>query len=63
MADGGLLKQLHLNESQWLTQVRGIESRYWRAIGNVDSLLHLAEQLGQKWVRGLVAAKALQRLG
>ena len=43
-------------------QVRGIESRYWRAIGSVDALLCLAERLGQKWVRGIVGAKALERM-
>ena len=57
-----VLRTLGLNHRQWLTQVKGIESRYWRAVGSVDSLLRLAEQLGQQWVRGLVGAKALQRM-
>jgi len=58
-----VLKQIGLNEPQWLVQVRGIESRYWRAVGSADALVQLAERLGQKWVRGLVGAGALDRLG
>jgi len=57
-----VLKQIGLNEPQWLIQVRGIESRYWRAVGTADSLMRLADRLGQQWVRGLVSAKALERM-
>ena len=57
-----VLKTLGLNQRQWLTQVKGIERRYWRAVGSVESLVRLAEQLGQRWVRGIVGAKALQRM-
>jgi len=57
-----VLKQIGLNEPQWLIQVRGIESRYWRAVGTADSLVRLAERLGQQWMRGLVSAKALERM-
>jgi len=57
-----VLQQIGLNQPQWLVQVRGIESRYWRAVGSVDALICLAERLGQQWVRGLVSAKALERM-
>ncbi len=57
-----VLKQIGLNEPQWLVQVRGIESRYCRAVGGVDALLCLALRLGQRWVRGIVGANALERM-
>ena len=57
-----VLKQIGPTESQWLLQVRGIECRYWRAVGSANSLTLLAERLGQRWVRGLVGAMALDRL-
>jgi len=57
-----VLRQIGLNQPQWLTQVRGLESRYWRAIGGADSLIRLAERLGQQWVRGITGAKALARI-
>ena len=56
-----VLRQFGLSGDQWQIQVLGIGSRYWRAVGCVDSLLQLAERLGQQWVRGLVGARELER--
>ncbi len=39
-------------EAQWAFQVRGIESRYWRAIGCAQSLLDKAIAIGQRWMKG-----------
>lgn len=47
-----LLKLLGGDEAHWHRQVFGIETRYWRAIGAVDALLHKARQLGQRWLKG-----------
>ncbi len=38
-------------ESEWLPQVRGIESRYWRAVGSAQSLLDKAKAMGQRWLK------------
>lgn len=54
-----------MNQPPWLIQVRGNESRYWYwpSVGSAGSLISLAEQLGQKWVREIVGAEALERIG
>lgn len=56
------LKQIGINEPQWLIQARAIESRYWRAVSSADSLARLAATLVQKWVRSLAGAEELERL-
>jgi hypothetical protein len=45
-------------EREWLMQVRGIESRYWRAVGSATALLEKAKALGQCWLkrRGIAPA-------
>ena len=35
--------------------VLGIESRYWRAIGAVESLVAKAQAMGQRWLKGVGA--------
>jgi hypothetical protein len=31
----------------------GIESRYWRAVGTMESLMIKARSLGQHWLKGV----------
>jgi hypothetical protein len=38
-------------EGDWLRQVRGIESRYWRAVGSLQSLRDKAAAIGQQWLK------------
>ena len=47
-------------EADWLPQVRGIESRYWRAVGSAQALLDKAKAMGQYWLklRRLVAVSS-----
>ncbi|WP_379945847.1 transposase [Dyella flava] len=42
-----VLAQLGMRELQWQSQMLGIESRYWRAVGTVESLMAKARALGQ----------------
>jgi hypothetical protein len=46
------LDKLGLRQLQWQSQMLGIESRYWRAIGTVESLVAKARALGQCWLKG-----------
>ena len=46
------LAQLGLRELQWQSQMLGIESRYWRAVGSAESLMAKARSLGQCWLKG-----------
>jgi len=48
-----VLAQLGLRELQWHSQMLGIESRYWRAAGTVESLIAKARALGQCWLKGI----------
>ena len=48
---------------QWLRQVQGTESIYYRAIGSAEALMAKAEALGQVWMKGVageVAKKILR---
>ncbi|MDX1431029.1 MAG: transposase [Gammaproteobacteria bacterium] len=56
-----ILERLNVRPEQWLIQVRATESRYWRAIGCVESLLDRARALGLCWLRGIGTARALER--
>jgi hypothetical protein len=47
-----VLSNLGMQERQWQAQVLGIESRYWRAVGSVESLMVKAASLGQRWLKG-----------
>jgi len=35
---------------QWMRQVRGVESRYCRAIGIAEALLAKTKAMGQRWL-------------
>jgi hypothetical protein len=48
-----VVSRLSLGASEWQTQMLGIESRYYRAVGTVDSLLAKARALGQCWLKGV----------
>jgi hypothetical protein len=47
--------------NDWLRQVRGTESIFYRAIGSADALMEKAEQLGQVWMKG-VASEVAKRI-
>ena len=47
--------------NDWLRQVRGTESTYYRAIGSAEALMEKAEQLGQAWMKG-VASEVAKRI-
>lgn len=47
---------------QWLRQVQGTESRYYRAIGSAEALMLKAADLGQKWMKGVSSARTLHLL-
>jgi REP element-mobilizing transposase RayT len=48
-----VLAQLGWRERHWHSQVMGIESRYWRAVGTAESLMAKARALGQRWLKGV----------
>jgi hypothetical protein len=46
-----ILKRLGLRPTQRCLQVPSTESHYWRAIGQLETLMHAATQAGRKWLR------------
>ena len=57
-----VLKQLQISEKRWTTQMKGIGSRYWCVVGDVDDLLEKAKQLNQRWLKGLGIALSLAKV-
>jgi hypothetical protein len=57
-----ILRNLHITEKRWTTQVKGISSSYWRVVGDVDDLIERAKQLNQQWLKGLGTALALSKM-
>ena len=59
VATPAVLPTLGLGKPQWQSQMLGIESRYYRAVGTVESLKAKARALGQRWLKGTGGAKRL----
>ncbi|UNP27976.1 hypothetical protein [Lysobacter gummosus] len=43
-----VLARLDAQPDRWTTRVRSIGSGYWRAVGEVQDLIDIAQQLGQR---------------
>ena len=56
-----ILQRIDTCAQQWLIQVPATESHYWRAIGKVRALTEFAQALGQRWLRGIGTARAVER--
>ncbi len=54
-----ILNRLGINQSEWLKGVSSFETRFHLAVGAIDKLQAMAEQLQQKWLKGSSAAKQL----
>jgi len=48
-----VLTRLGISGHQWQSQMLGIESRYYRAVGTAESLTAKARALGQCWLKGV----------
>jgi len=59
-SEPGVLARLGIEPGHWTTQVREVGSGYWRAIGSVNALLERASAMGQRWLKGLGLASAVQ---
>lgn len=55
------VRRLGHGDLQWKSQVLGIESRYWRAVGAADALLEKAAAMGQCWLKGQGIGRRLMR--
>lgn len=55
------LRHIGADKRRWATEVRGVGSRYWRAVGSAEALAELASALGQRWMKGVGFAKFLSK--
>jgi len=54
----GAVLKLSKHSDRWLRQVRGTESKYYRAIGSAEALMAKAAELGQRWMQGVSGERA-----
>jgi len=47
------IARLGLSSDQWHSQMAGIETHYWRAVGAVEAVMKKARAMGQCWLKGL----------
>ena len=55
-----ILRRIGLSEEAWLGQVKHTRTGFYRAIGSVEALMERAEQLGQRWLKGINLARRLK---
>ena len=53
------LKEIDPDPFRWTTRVRAIGSGYWRVVGSAQDLGAFAFRIGQRWLKGLRLAEAL----
>lgn len=56
-----VLSRFEPRPDRWAIRVKAIGSGYWRVVGDVDDLIERARQMGQRWLKGVGLATALDR--
>ena len=54
-----VFERLNVNQKEWLHQLNGYGSRYYRAVGALEAMKDKAKQLNQQWIKGVRAIKSL----
>jgi len=54
------LSKTGCSENQWPTQVKAVGSGYWRVIGSAERMIEKAEELGQRWLKGIGLARRME---
>jgi len=54
-----ILQRLAIDEKEWLMSVKHFHSRFYRMIGKLTCLQQACRHMGQSWLKGLGAVKAL----
>jgi putative transposase len=52
-------QHLNLNQDNWLNQVQSFGGRYYSFVGCVEKFKHKADELNQKWLKGITQIKQL----
>ena len=56
------LRKLGLDKDHWTTRVKGIGSRYWRLVGELEELIDKAKELAQRTLFGTSLAWILSKI-
>jgi REP element-mobilizing transposase RayT len=56
------LTKLGLDKQHWTTRVKGIDSGYWRVVGEVEELIDKAKELAQRTLFGTGLARILSKM-
>ncbi len=56
-----MLDRFEARPERWSVRVKAIGSGYWRVVGEVDDLIERAQQLHQRWLKGIGLAAALAK--
>jgi len=54
-----ILQRLAIDEKEWLMSVKHFHSRFYRMIGKLRCLQQACRHMGQSWLKGWGAVKAL----
>jgi len=54
-----ILQRLAIDEKEWLMSVKHFHSHFYRMIGKLSCLRQACRHMGQSWLKGLGAVKAL----
>ena len=54
-----ILQRLGIDQTAWLDNIQKFEERFNLAVGTIEKLQAMAQQLKQKWLKGKSAAKQL----
>jgi hypothetical protein len=56
------LTKLGLDKHHWTYRVRGIDSGYWRVVGDVEELIDKAKEIAQRTLFGTGFARILSKI-
>lgn len=52
-----ILRRLGVQDENWVTNTQHFGKRFYRALGRVNQIRHLAGRTGQQWINGLAQAR------
>lgn len=53
-----ILKQLNINEKNWLSNIKYFDSRIYRTLGRVNQIRELARKTQKRWLKGMTFASS-----
>jgi hypothetical protein len=54
-----LIQRIETQPERWMLRIKGMQSGYWRVVGDVHDMIDKAQQFKQRWMKGINFAKQL----